>query len=73
MEPEELARVTFNRLTQRRLPWDRFCRRHEARGYRQKGCATDLLAASDVAWALIDSGVVDEEWDLFKLFKEHRI
>lgn len=33
----------------------------------------DLLAANDVAWTLIDSGVVDEEWDLFKLFKEHRI
>ena len=33
----------------------------------------DLLAANDVAWTLIDSGVVDEEWDLFNLFKEHRI
>ena len=40
-----------------------------------KGAAMvrDLLAANDVAWTLIDSGVVDEEWDLFKLFKEHCI
>ena len=41
-----------------------------------KGAAMvrDLLAAAnDVAWTLIDSGVVDEKWDLFNLFKEHRI
>ena len=58
------------------MPWGPFCRRQEVLWYRQRGCAAmvrDLLAANDVAWTLIDSGVVDEEWDLFKLFKEHRI
>ena len=74
-EPEELGKFLLTALHEGVCRGSRFADAKKCCGIGKEGATMvrDLLAANDVAWTLIDSGVVDEEWDLFNLFKEHRI
>jgi hypothetical protein len=74
-EPKELGECLLTACHEEKCRGGRFADAKRCCGIGKEGAAMvrDLLAANDVAWTLIDSGVVDEEWDLFKLFKEHCI
>ena len=74
-EPKELGECLLTACHEEKCRGGRFADAKRCCGIGKEGAAMvrDLLAANDVAWTLIDSGVVDGEWDLFKLFKEHRI